>query len=366
MVLPFAPPGKASLADWLMPSLLLLRGLLLRDARALAGVVLASGLVATAALALLASLSSLRAAGAIAPRALAADAWVSARATACFTAPVPLAEADLAAIAAALPGASLRRVVVGPARLDPPASARVALLGADGLHATGFFADRGSLARLGLSQPGAPLRLGGHVTVLRSATTGLATPPGPPLLLGGFEEARALLGLAPATLHHVAIDFPAGPPADLAQRLARVEARLPHVIARPQAAMLAASRGCGPRAAVPLLACVVTALLLGGALVVGALGWAGRQARDLARLALHGASAGQLRLVRLALISLPVAGGLVVALLLAPLLMGRLQPLLPWAALASADLLAALAIALCALPIALGIAGRTPDAAVRP
>ncbi|MGL6043590.1 MAG: hypothetical protein ACRC1J_06665, partial [Sandaracinobacteroides sp.] len=119
------------------------------DGRSLWFSVAACAIAATVATFQFAVFTSFLAAGAAAPRFLAADAWISDHGITCFDFPTPLEEGYRGALLAALPGARIDRIVVGYAGWISPVGERgnVALIGVDdaGLGPRAFMAERSDL-----------------------------------------------------------------------------------------------------------------------------------------------------------------------------------------------------------------------------
>jgi hypothetical protein len=357
---PAAMTGRMRAA--LHPALLVFAAIVRLDLRPLAFSLVACGIAATVAAFQFAVFTSFLAAGAAAPRFLAADAWITDRGVACFDFPSPLPEGYAGTLAALLPGARFERVVVGFTGFVSPQGQRgnVAVIGIDDptLPPRGFRSDVSDRARLDLGGPGrgAEASIGGVTVTAAGETDQLATFLGAPYAVLRYETAQALLGLPAETTSYIAVRFRDGPPADLAARLARIEARFPEISARSGADFEARSSAywqvkTGAGAAI-LLAAVLAALLMVLLLVNGVGRFVQRRQNDLLSMIGHGATPAQIGVLVVLIAVLLVGAGLAQALLVVPLLDLVSSPLLPWVHFKPVDAGFAAVVALAALLVA--------------
>lgn len=348
-------PGSAGSAAWLV-----FAAIVRRDIGPLAFSLIACGIAATVATFQFAIYTSFVAASAAAPRYLAADAWISDRGVACFDFPSPLPEGYAGALAALLPGARFDRVVTGFTSYVSPSGQRgnVAVIGTDGsgLATREFRADRSEQARLGLSTMAREASIGGLTVQAVASTDRLATYLGAPYAVMRYESAQSLLGLPAETGSYLAVHFPDGPPADLAARLARIEARFPEITARSGRAFAddsadywQAKTGAG---AAILLAAILASLLMALLLVNGIGRFVQRRQADLVSMVGHGAAPRQLAALLVLIGLLLVGTSLAQALLAVPLLDVATDAWLPWVAFKPVDALFAVLVAMAALLVA--------------
>ena len=345
------------------PAALLLKALAMRDWRPLSAGIIASGIAATVATFQFAVFTSFLQAGAAAPRHLAADAWISAAGIACFDFPVLMDEDYAGAILAELPGASIRRVAFGFAGWISPSGRRgnVALIGVDRTdsHPRGFEVDLSDTRRLDLPRIGVEASIGDRTMTYAGPTRGLATFLGAPYAVSGFEEARAILGMAPGAAAFLAVDFPQGAPTDLAARLARIELRFPELSARTSGQFLSdsstywqAKTGAG---AAILLAAMLASVLMVILLLNGVGRFVQRRNADFISMIGHGASDAQMAAVLVGVAGMLIAGALAMAAVVVPLMHLIVHPFLPWVTLKFVD--AGFALVIAGLCLVLAIVG---------
>ncbi|MBC7520054.1 MAG: hypothetical protein H7268_03010 [Sandarakinorhabdus sp.] len=305
-------------------------------------------------------------AGAAAPRALAADAWISESGIDCFDFPTPLADGYRGALLADLPGARIERVVVGFTAWVSPQGRRgnVALIGSDtaGLGPQQFRADVSDLQRLQLSRPDQEASIGGVAVQSSAAGNGLATFLGAPYVVMAYDTAHAILHYPAETAAFLTVRFPAGAPVDLARRLARIEARFPELSARTAADFEARSSAYWQNktgAGLAILLAAVLASLLMVLLLVNSVGrFVQRRQSDIVSMLGHGASAGQIQALLLAMAGSLIAASLALTLICVPIVVAIASPWLPWVTVKAMDVGFAVAIAALCLVASLVSARR--------
>ena len=359
------PSDHGLLAHWGVPVLVF--GAVLRcDGRSLWFSLVACGIAAIVATLQFAVFTSFLAAGAAAPRYLAADAWITERGVECFDFPTPLADGYRGALLAELPGAEIERVVVGFTAWVSPTGARgnVALIGSDSaaLAPREFRAEQSDLKRLQLEDDKLDASIGGTSVILAATTDRLATFLGAPYVEMSYETAHAILGYPPETAAYLAVRFPDGAPADLAARLARIEVQFPELSARTGSQFEENSSSywqnkTGAGAAI-LLAAVLASLLMVLLLVNSVGRFVQRRQSDIISMLGHGASPQQIRNLLLAMAGFLIASSLVLTVLLVPVIVSCAHPLLPWVNFKRVDLMFAVLIATLCLVSSLIVATR--------
>lgn len=371
-------PASTRVVGVLGPAAMLLQALAMRDWRPLSVGIIASGIAATVATFQFAVFTSFLQAGAAAPRYLAADAWISAAGIACFDFPTLIDEDYAGAIRAEFPDASIRRVAFGFAGWISPTGQRgnVALIGVDRSNADprSFEVDPSDTRRLDVAYVGAEASIGGRTMTYAGPTHGLATFLGAPYAVSGFEEARAVLGMAPGAAAFLAVDFPHGAPTDLVARLAHIEQRFPELSARSSEQFLSdsstywqAKTGAG---AAILLAAMLASVLMVILLLNGVGRFMQRRNADFISMIGHGASDAQMAAVLIGVAGMLIAGALAMAAFLVPAMNLIVRPFLPWVTLKLVDAAFALAVAGLCLVLAILSARRElkrfpPDAIFR-
>lgn len=324
---------------------MLLSALVRRDLRPLVSGIVASGIAATVATFQIAVFTSFLAAGAAAPRYLAADAWISAAGIDCFDFPILIDEDYDGAIRAELPGVVVRRVAFGFAPWISPTGNRgnIALIGVDraSLHPRGFTVDQSDTSRLHLAKAGDEASIGDVTATYIGPTDGLATFLGAPYAVTVFEQGREVLGYPAGMTAFLALNFPDGMPADLADRLARVEGRFPELAARPADRFLSDSSAywqakTGAGAAI-LLAAVLASILMAILLLNGIGRFVQRRTSDFISMIGHGASDSQMAAVLVGVAALLITGALAMAAVLVPAMQLIVHPILPWVAFKPVD-----------------------------
>lgn len=310
--------------------------------------------------------TSFLAAGAAAPRVLAADAWISESGIECFDFPTPLADGYRGALLAELPGARIERVVVGFTAWVSPQGRRgnVALIGSDNadLAPHQFRADVSDLQRLQLTRPDQEASIGG-VTVQGSADgIGLATFLGAPYVVTAYDTAHAILRYPAESVAFLTVRFPAGAPPDLVRRLARIEARFPELSARTAADFEARSSAYWQNktgAGLAILLAAVLASMLMVLLLVNSVGrFVQRRQSDIISMLGHGASAVQIQSLLLAMAGSLIVASLVVTLISVPIVVAIASPWLPWVTIKALDVGFAVTIAGLCLVASLASARR--------
>lgn len=344
------PSGFA--ATWLM-----LRAIIRRDGRPLAGAVLTAGIAASVATYQFAVYNSFLRAGAAGPRHFAADVWISERSVECFDFPTPFPTDYDQLIRADLPGAHIRRLAFGFAPYVAPDGRRssVALIGVDdtGLLPRGFLADRSDTRRLGLDR-GREASLGGISFQHDGTVASFATFLGAPYVVTDFDAGRHAIGLPTGQASFLLVNFPDGAPDQLDARLQRLEQRWPELSARTAADFSWSSSffwqaKTGAGAAI-LLAALLAALLMAMLLTNGTARFLQRRHSDLVSLVGHGAGPESLAGLVTGVALLIGLGALGTAAVLVPLAVAMGRPLLPWVAAGAGDALFALTMAsLCTL-----------------
>lgn len=352
---------RGALAGWRGGAVALLVGAILRrDSRSLGFGLLACAIAATVASFQFAVFTSFLAAGAVVPRYIGADAWIAAAGVECFDFPAPLPEAYAGAVQALLPGARVRPVLVGFAgSMGPGGSAgNVVVVGleATGLPERGFVADASDKARLRLADAPGPLAVGGTVMQLAAQTDRLATFLGAPYLVMPASTARRALAAPEGQVAFLAVDFPAGVPADLPARLALLAARYPELATFTGAAFEDSSSGYWQRktgaGAAIFLAAMLAALLMILLLVNAVARFVQRRQADILSMIGHGAGPGEVLALLLAMAGVLVAGSLAVVAVAAPVMTGIAAPWLPWVHFKPVDLGFALGLSLLAFAVA--------------
>ncbi|WP_313670573.1 hypothetical protein [Sandarakinorhabdus sp.] len=362
------------------PALLVFLAIVRRDIGPLAFSLIACGIAATVATFQFSIFTSFVDASSAAPHYLAADAWISDRGVECFDFPSPLPEGYAGTLAALLPGARFDRVVMGFTTYVSPAGQRgnVAVIGTDasGLGPREFRADISEQGRLGLRLVGGPAgteaSIGGRTVQAVGSTDQLATYLGAPYAVLRYESAHEVLNMPAETASYLMVRFAGPPPADLPERLARIEARYPELTARTGAQFNADSarywQGKTGAGAAILLAAVLASLLMALLLVNGIGRFVQRRHDDLVSMIGHGASPAQLAILLLLIGLLLVLASLTQALVAVPMLDLVTNDWLPWVRFKSGDALFAVVVAgaayLAAVVSANQALGRFPPDAI--
>ncbi len=360
---------------------MLIFGAVLRvDGRSLWFSVAACAIAATVATFQFAVFTSFLAAGAAGPRFIGADAWITDHGIDCFDFPTPIEEGYRGAILAELPGARIDRIVIGYTGWISPTGGRgnVALIGVDAgggsasLGPRAFMAEASDLKRLELSADATSASIGGRSVEFAEVTDRLATFLGAPYVVMDYDAAHAILGYPTESAAMLAVHFPDGPPADLDERLKRIEERFPEIRAHSGRAFEASSSAywqhkTGAGAAILLAATLASLLMV--LLVVNSVGrFVQRRQADIISMLGHGASPGQVRGVLIAMAGFLVLASLGATLLLVPLFVAVAHPFLPWVGFSWPDLVFLLGISsLCLIASLLATAhelGRFPADAI--
>lgn len=315
-------------------------------------------------------------AGAVVPRVLDGDFWVTAATVECFDFPDPINEDYAGLLARYAPGAEFRRVVFGFATWRSPTGRRgnVAVVGVDdtNLPDNGFIADRSDLARLDLVSAHAgdvPTASISDTTLVLSRTVDtLPTFLGAPYVIVPFERGRELLRMEPGTTSFLIGRYRAQP-GDFGAAAAQASRRFPEVTMTTGPAFEASSsrywqKKTGAGLAV-LLAAVLAGLLMAILLANGVLRFIQRYHNDLISLLGHGASTRDITLIVGGIATLIAVATIIAALAITPIIIGLFAGLLPWTRFRLLDALVPMAGVVVSLGIAM-LASRRAIAAFGP
>lgn len=336
---------------------LLFAAIIRHDLRSLAFNMFACGIAATVATFQFAVFTSFLAAGAAAPRMLAPAAWISDRGVACFDFPTLISQEYAGPLLSELPGARFTRVLIGfTGWLSPDGSrGNVAVIGTDdsGLAPRHFRADASDLARLQLTPGRSEASIGGISVQLAGTTGQLATFLGAPYVVVPFDLARMALGAPRDSVSFLAVRFDGSVPADLAERLKRIEARFPEISARTGTDFEASSsrywqNKTGAGAAI-LLAAVLAAMLMLILLINGVGRFVQRRQGDLVSMIGHGARPADIHLLLTAIAGFVTLSSLAQAFVLVPVADALSSHWLPWVHFKPVDLVFAVVMALACL-----------------
>jgi hypothetical protein len=339
---------------------LLVAAILRHDARSIAFGLVACAIAATVASFQFAVFTSFLEAGSAVPRYVKADAWIAAAGVDCFDFPAPISEAYAGAVQRWLPGARVRPVYVGFAGSNGPqgTAGNVVLVGLEGsgLSDREFLVDVSDLGRLRLANEDNALQVGGLLLRQSAQTTALATFLGAPYLVVTTTTARQALRWPEGQVAFLAVDFPAGAPANLANRLQAIARHYSELAAFSGPQFEASSSRywqakTGAGAAI-LLAAMLAALLMLLLLVNAVARFVQRRQADILSLIGHGASNRDVMALLMAMAGVMVCGSLIAVVLAAPVITSLAHPWLPWVAFKTVDFL--FALALCG--VAFGVA----------
>jgi hypothetical protein len=246
--------SKNSVRVPLMPAILFTRTVITRDWRFLSVTMTSCAVAAIVAMYQYSVFTSFLRAGAVIPRVVGADFWVTARSVECFDFPDPISEDYGATLARYVPGAHFRRVVFGFAPWRSPLgnSGNVAIVGIDdaGLPESGFAADRSDLARLDIpSKPARFIEASIADTTLHLSHTvdTLPTFLGAPYVLVPFEAGRRMLRMDPNSASFLIGNFGEGDAASFARSLPRAPSSARKILKQAPRAIGSARPGQGPR-----------------------------------------------------------------------------------------------------------------------
>lgn len=323
-----------------------------RDWRFLAAILSTCGIAAIVAAFQYAVYASFGRTGAIAPRMLHADFWVTASSVECFDFPSPFNEDYAALLARYVPEAKFRRVVFGFATWRSPAGNRgnVAVIGVDdaGVPDTGFIVDRSDLARLDLLAPSRSIgkvqfaSISDTTLMPTNVTTALPTFLGAPYVVLSFDRARELLGLDSASTSYLVGNF-IGPMQNLAAIKRQASQKFPDVAILSsrefeKSSSLYWERKTGAGAAI-LLAAVLASVLMAFLLLNGLSRFIQRYHTDLISILGHGASERDISKIVGGIGVIVATITLLLMLALTPLILFASKPLLPWATYQFSDML---------------------------
>lgn len=341
-----------------------------RDWRALSGTLIACSLAAVVATFQWSVYRSFVRTGAVVPRMLGGDVWISAATVECFDFPDPISEDYASALARFLPGVRFRRVVFGFAPWRSPTGRRgnVAVVGVDnvGLADDEFVADRTDLARLDLMPDAAGRVQEASIsdTTLRfaHATERFPTFLGAPYILVPFERGRELLRMDPTTTSFLIGDSRSGAGQGVQQIPIGAQRQFPEVtiVGARQFADGSSTywqRKTGAGMAI-LLAAVLAGLLMCLLLVNGVSRFIQRYHHDLLSLLGHGADTRDVGSIIAVFAAIVAAATGVVAAVATPLIVYAVAPLLPWVRFDPTDALTPLAGVVLALGVAVFLARR--------
>jgi hypothetical protein len=293
-------------------------------------------------------------AGAVIPRALGGDFWITASGVASFDFPDPIDEDYAGAVARYAPEAHFRRVVFGFTTWRSPTGQRgnVALVGVDDLPIAPeeFIADRSDLARLGLDSGRPEASIGDFTLTLGKVATDLPTFLGVPYVLVPLDTGRRILRMDPSSVSYLVGTLGNGEKLD-GNSLAEAAKMFPEVSLVRSSDFQASSSfywlaKTGAGLAI-LLAAALAGLLMAFLLTSGVLRFIQRYHPDLLSLIGHGAVEREIA-ATIGLFALAVALGTFAATaLLTPLLVLLFRFLLPWIGFHLVDLLIPF-VALCA------------------
>jgi hypothetical protein len=320
---------------------LFVRTVLARDWRFLSVTLMSCAVAAIVATFQYSVFTSFLRAGAVIPRTVGADFWITARSVECFDFPVPFSEDYGAALARYVPGANFRRVVFGFAPWRSPEGKRgnVAIVGMDdsGLPDAGFAADRSDLARLDISaDPARFVEASIADTTLFHARTvdNLPTFLGAPYVVVPFETGRRMLGMEPNSTSFLIGNRGSASLGDFDALRTRADKLFPEVSLVSAGDFETSSslywqKKTGAGAAI-LLAAILAALLMVILLANGIARFIQRYHQDLLSLLGHGASEREISSI-IALVAMLIAAvTAIAALIITPLAVLSTRFMLPW------------------------------------
>ena len=303
-------------------------------------------------------------AGAVIPRTLGGDFWITASGVRCFDFPDPIGEDYAGVVARYAPAASYRRVVFGFTTWRSPTGRRgnVALVGVDDLSIPpdGFIADRSDLARLDLDSGHREASVGDVTLNLSEVSTDLSTFLGVPYVLVPLDTARSILRMDPSSVSYLVGTLAPGETLD-DKTLAHAAAQFPEISLVRSTDFQASSSfywlaKTGAGLAI-LLAATLAGILMALLLTSGVLRFVQRYHTDLLSLLGHGAFEREIA-VTIGTFAVAIALGTFLATAVAtPLLVLLFRFLLPWIGFHPVDLLVPF-LALCAAFGAVTVAAR--------
>ncbi len=323
------------------PPLLFLHAVITRDWRFLAVTIVACGVAAVVASFQFAVFTSFLRAGAVIPRTVEADFWITARSVECFDFPNPISEDYAASLARYVPEAKFRRVVFGfaPWRSPTGRQGNVAIVGIDdaGLPDAGFAADQSDLARLDIpANSNQIIEASIADTTLHHARTvnNLPTFLGAPYVIVPFDAGRRMLRMDPTSTSFLIGNFTGKYRPDIAALAHRAARDFPDVALISGADFESSSslywqKKTGAGAAI-LLAAILAALLMIILLANGISRFIQRYHQDLLSLLGHGGSAREVGSIITLTALLVASAALIMAMLITPIAIWIATPLLPW------------------------------------
>jgi hypothetical protein len=355
--------------DWQSPTLFI-RTVLARDWKFLGVTLLSCAVAAIVATFQYSVYTSFIRTGAIVPRVLGGDFWVTAASVECFDFPNAMSEDYAETLTRYVPDAAFRRVVFGFAPWRSPTGQRgnVAIVGVDGtgLGDSEFLVDRADMARLDLAAPREGLFQQASIsdTTLSLASTVDTMPTflGAPYVIVPFERGRELLAMDPTSTSYLIGSF-TGAPRDLAREGARATQAFPDVALVSAQDFQASSslywqKKTGAGLAV-LIAAVLAGLLMAILLANGLQRFIQRYHQDFVSLLGHGADGRDISVIVGGIGMIIALATMVAAMVVTPVIIALFKPLLPWAQFKLVDALVPLAAILVSLIVAMLVARRS-------
>lgn len=363
------------------PSLIFVGTVIKRDWQFLSVTMTSCAVAAIVAMFQYSVFTSFLRAGAVIPRAVGADFWVTARTVECFDFPDPISQDFAPTMARYVPNARFRRVVFGFAPWRSPTGRRgnVAVVGIDdsGLPQNGFAADQSDLVRLDIPSGGK-----NYVEASIADTTlhhsqivdTLPTFLGAPYIVVPFETGRQMLRMDPNSTSFLIGNFGEGDAASFKRNIALADAEFPEVSLISGRDFEASSsrywqHKTGAGAAI-LLAAILAALLMMILLANGISRFIQRYNQDLLSLLGHGASEREIgRIIAMVAIVIAMVTS-IAAVLVTPIAILIAKPLLPWVLFRMTDALLPLLALVAAAGFAIlnsrrAVAAFSPDVVFR-
>ena len=286
--------------------------------------------------------------GAVVPRVLGGDFWVTAATVECFDFPVPISEDYVSTLARYTPGAEFRRVVFGFAPWNSPTGRRgnVAIVGVDGLGIpdTGFVVERSDMARLDLTSNTGALQqasISDTTLSLHKVIDSLPTFLGAAYVLVPLERGRELLRMDPSSASFLIGTFTGAKP-DFTAAQQKAQENFPEV------AMVSAKQfqdsssrywqrktGAGNTV---LVAAVLATLLMAFLLANGLSRFIQRYHNDFISLLGHGASDREISQIVTGVAAIVAIATVAAALIVTPIMIQVSQILFPWVKFDAADM----------------------------
>lgn len=323
-----------------------LRALILRDTRFIAATLFYCAIASVIATFQYSVFVSFMRAGAVIPRHLEGDFWVTASGVECFDFPEAISEDYSGVLARYAPGARYRRVVFGFTTWRSPLGKRsnVALVGIDGLNvAPGtFVADRSDLGRLGFTDRGPEeASAGEHGLTLGKVVGDLPTFLGVPYVLVPFDTGREILRMDPSSASYLVGNLPPGVSLD-ERALADARRRFPEIsvvarddFERSSSFYWLSKTGAGLAI---FLAALLAGLLMTILLASGVSRFVQRYRTDLLSLLGHGATERDIAAIVAQFAAIVAIGTFVLTVIATPILVQLFRVLLPWIGFDPGDL----------------------------